>query len=75
MYWFNYLILYYKFKYDLKYKLILFSSYKILNYVQKDIPRQVDFWIRAKILNLAFVFSKMCFDEKIAWGFFYWYFI
>ena len=37
-------------------------------YVQEDTSRQADFWIKVETsLNTAFAFSKICFDEKVAW--------
>ena len=40
-------------------------------YVQEDTSRQADFWIKATSLNTALVFSKMCFDKEVVWGYFY----
>ena len=40
-------------------------------YVQEDTSRQVDLWIKATGLIIAFAFLKMCFDEEVAWDCFY----
>ena len=46
----------------------IFSVKNIKFYVQGD---TLDFWIKATSLNTAFAFSKMCFDEEVAWDYFF----
>ena len=48
-------------------------KYKIFNFifavyenVQQDISRQVNFGIKATICEYCLLFSKICFDERIA---------
>ena len=39
--------------------------------MQEETSWQADFWLEAIILKAASVFSKKCFDEEIAWDYFY----
>ena len=53
-------------KFNTKYNRI-FSAEKCMKfYVQEGTSRQADFLIKATSLNIAFTFSKMCFDKKVA---------